>query len=835
LLLSVKDKCFVKAEKDEKPLSLALSLSVGAMTVLGSIVIGLRHSEPWLPLLAAIVPAMSFLVTDVWKVARLNWWVANAITVLAVGWSLRSFLPLSSEEKLMAIASMICLLQIVLMFQEKTPRIYWHLVVLSVLQVVVASALDLGAHFVPLIVLFLAIGLATLILLAVYREVTAPRAEKSSFFQSWRGKSLLSRQQPAGREKLPAKAEDPSHRLASQAAMLLSREPRLTAMEHGEKSLLANFPTRLLMGNTLLLSAATLLLAMVFFYSTPRMKEVFRPEGGSLRGAATGFQPEVRLPRNGRIHLSNRPVMRVQLSRMSDRQPVELAGEPYFHGAILSEYVTDESGSRWVEASLMPTITGGRGLLRAVPQTSGTLVRQDIILESNAGRRFAINPVLSLPDEAIPAFGAPHRGRSDRGQHSRYAWATPAIISRTQVKAIPNPNRRITALDEIAFIAERSLATKFNAEQFPRLKQIADEELEQHQLSEGSTFNKAMALERHFLTIGSYDYTLNLDFTGEGIDPIEDFVANVKAGHCEYFASALVMMLRSQGIPARLVRGYRGGTYNSVGKYYLVQERNAHSWVEAWLPNDELPPGENAGVLSEGGAWYRLDPTPGLNNQIVLEDPDAWDRMAQAFDYVELLWRDYVLSLNSSRQEEMVYAPLTAQAGALPQWTEFKGPLGFMRKMGALVGIDMWPRTGRGARAFEGWAAIFVIVGLVALVASIGIARGLWGVIFRWRKNKHSIAANRSPAFYRRLERLLARVAVMRGGGETAREMARVAEAKFAVAEGAQAVAALPEQLVAAYYRVRFGGGCLDKVESDGIEQSLHEIELVAARMKRKR
>src|SRR5207248_1702340 len=125
-------------------------------------------------------------------------------------------------------------------------------------------------------------------------------------------------------------------------------------------------------------------------------------------------------------------------------------------------------------------------------------------------------------------------------------------------------------------------------------------------------------------------------------------------------ASALAMMLRSQDIPARLVRGYKGGTFNTVGRYYLVQERDAHSWVEAWMPNEAVST-ELAGAPSDGGAWYRFDPTPGRINQLSIEQPGMGEQIAQAFDYVELLWRDYVLSLNTARQDEIVYDPLTAR------------------------------------------------------------------------------------------------------------------------------------------------------------------------------
>src|SRR5262249_34930911 len=78
--------------------------------------------------------------------------------------------------KLMAIGSMLCLLQTVLFFQEKTARIYWHLIVLSVLEVVVAAALDLGPSFVPLLVLYLAVGLGTLVLLCAYRETARAKS-----------------------------------------------------------------------------------------------------------------------------------------------------------------------------------------------------------------------------------------------------------------------------------------------------------------------------------------------------------------------------------------------------------------------------------------------------------------------------------------------------------------------------------------------------------------------------------------------------------------------------------------------------------------------------------
>jgi hypothetical protein len=77
-------------------------------------------------------------------------------------------------------------------------------------------------------------------------------------------------------------------------------------------------------------------------------------------------------------------------------------------------------------------------------------------------------------------------------------------------------------------------------------------------------------------------------------DPIVDFLTLHQEGHCELFASAMALLARAQGIPARVVTGYRGGDLNRVGGYTVVGERNAHAWVEAWVD----------------GRWRTFDPTP---------------------------------------------------------------------------------------------------------------------------------------------------------------------------------------------------------------------------------
>jgi hypothetical protein len=92
------------------------------------------------------------------------------------------------------------------------------------------------------------------------------------------------------------------------------------------------------------------------------------------------------------------------------------------------------------------------------------------------------------------------------------------------------------------------------------------------------------------------DFSYSLDDLPTSREPLEEFLFEARRGNCEYFAAAMVVMLRMAGIPARVVAGYHGGAYNESGGYYVVRQSNAHVWVEAW---DE-----------DESSWRRYDPTP---------------------------------------------------------------------------------------------------------------------------------------------------------------------------------------------------------------------------------
>ena len=121
-----------------------------------------------------------------------------------------------------------------------------------------------------------------------------------------------------------------------------------------------------------------------------------------------------------------------------------------------------------------------------------------------------------------------------------------------------------------------------------RISQLA----EQITASSPSNYEKALAIEQYLRT--HFGYTLQLP-RARPQDPLANFLFERKQGHCEYFASSMAVMLRTLGIPSRIVNGFRGGEFNDLTGQYVVRASNAHSWVEAYFP---------------GFGWISFDPTP---------------------------------------------------------------------------------------------------------------------------------------------------------------------------------------------------------------------------------
>lgn len=190
----------------------------------------------------------------------------------------------------------------------------------------------------------------------------------------------------------------------------------------------------------------------------------------------------------------------------------------------------------------------------------------------------------------------------------------------------------------------------------------------------------ARAIDNYLHSGGRFEYSLTLKRDDPNLDPIEDFLLNVREGHCNRFATALTLLLRSQGIPARIVLGFEGLESNGDGSY-VVRQANAHSWVEALIRRPS-PDGEPT------WHWLTLDPSPPFQRAAVVES--AWVRwVGELGRDIVIFLRSFILELNADRQDKAREA-LAALSPTIwgPQLIEFLStPLGWATVCAPIFGV----------------------------------------------------------------------------------------------------------------------------------------------------
>lgn len=259
----------------------------------------------------------------------------------------------------------------------------------------------------------------------------------------------------------------------------------------------------------------------------------------------------------------------------------------------------------------------------------------------------------------------------------------------------------------------------------PRIPRLAQEIT----ASADNSYDKAIAIEQYLRT--RFGYTLELSRTAPR-DPLAEFLFERKQGHCEYFASSMAVMLRTLGIPARIVNGFRTGEFNDITSEYIVRAANAHSWVEAYFP---------------AYGWVSFDPTPAGT----LGTRAGLSRVMLYVDAVASFWREWVVNYDVVHQRTLAQA--TARGGR--RWLEQVRRWG-RRHYAALLAsarraqqnITESPRS---------WS---LAGGLITATLLLAInARRLWRWARRQRLVNHPEEAPRLAAaiWYERMVRLMAR------------------------------------------------------------------------------
>jgi hypothetical protein len=323
---------------------------------------------------------------------------------------------------------------------------------------------------------------------------------------------------------------------------------------------------------------------------------------------------------------------------------------------------------------------------------------------------------------------------------------------------------------------------------------------------------RARFMEQQFLQSEEFSYQLGGTVRDYDLDPLEDFIAHNPKGHCEYFAGALALMLRSVGIGARVIIGFKTEAAGSNASC-IIRQSDAHAWVEVYVPPETMPQ-RTTGNYSQWwqhGGWLRLDPTPAPQSSAIMTALTLgwsdWSRAIQSF------WNEYVLNMTPNVQSYWIYDPLY-RAGQFivhrifswEQWKEFfSDMMWYYRSF-----FSDAPQQER--RMWDGFYLLppFVILGLLGLAS--------WRLTSMLRSSRKRSAEEMrrriTIEFYLRMERMLAKIGLVRRSSLTPLEFAR--QSSFA---------SLMLPVVEAFYRVRFGDTVLTEEESKSILQTLEQLE----------
>jgi len=775
-----------------------LQIGIAAESVLAAGMFGMGHQSAAVSVVAMILAASSVYFADMTGWLRLRGRATNLAAGVALLLALWDWNRVGEERQLLAIANLLLYLQVVLLYQHKTRRTYGLLQLINLQLVAVAAALNSELIFGLTLLVYLAVALGCLSLAFLHAERR-------------RRETLIHELAEAERASRPGKKWP----LALESVVLPQPES-----ETKPRVWLLPMVTRLIG-----LAACTIAFAAVVFVAIPRAPrdETIEAPIGTLAGTSQiGATPEVKLGQSGPLLENSEGVMRVRFFDADTEEPYTLLEDPYLRGYVLTRY----RNGTWQQEPYSNSYALQPMDAIAYSASRG-FVREDIIIEPfYTNVLFCVYPIRGVVSGTGLRFDR-YRHTLLREPHRRNTQFTFSLLTSgfedgrptrmmpagTELERYPDLMAMLTMIPESARDALQSEAQRAFAG-----------------LATTDPYARIEALERYFTDSGRFRYTLDRpEWSGRG-DPVVDFLEQHREGHCEYFASALTMMLRSQGIPARMVVGYRGGEWNPLGGFYQVRQLHAHAWVEAYLAPRSLPPEiDREKSKWAAGAWVVLDPTPQASaGTTSFASWFNFPTLRQFTDYLQFVWSSYVMGMDHRRQQENVYEPaLRAAIAAAENLSRPEFWRGMGRQIWNFFTSGKWFSWQAGLLGMAATAALIVLWRLGRRFRTL--ARG-W--LARWQR---ACARRRSEVdFYRRLEKLMRRARLSRRPGQTQREFAESVRAWLSESgPAAQRVAQVPMRVVDAFYGVRFGGRRLDNRQLEAVEQSLDQLEAALQRTTR--
>lgn len=528
------------------------------------------------------------------------------------------------------------------------------------------------------------------------------------------------------------------------------------------------------------LAIVTFSLTLVIFFALPRIGVGMMQKTSGPGLKTTGFSERVDLGTIGSIKQDPQIVMRVELPD----QPASGHDSVYLRGLAYDRY----DGRAWSTSSSyrrhLNVIENGTFLVDSSgPRRDGHtshLTQQDILLEAlDTSVLFAAPFAESLSGEFM-TVQIDHMG----GLHLPYHNVSRVRYSVTSRTHEVSPEEQSAPMRDYSRpVYDRYLQTPVFS---PRVAELAN-----HVTQQAATpFEKVVAIQQHLLR--SYQYSLDIETT-QSESPIEDFLFERKTGYCEHYATAMVMMLRAIGIPARLVTGFLATEWNDFGNYFTVRQRDAHAWVEVYFPRS---------------GWVSYDPTPVAAASV---PSSRWEALYRLSESLRLHWdrlfihysaRDQLALLQGIRENgDVLRDRLSPWISALT--VPFSEVFGSIMQAGRAITF--------GARELLITLCVF---GLAVILLMIRDRLALWATTHLPQSRRHLAIVH----LYNRMLRILAKHGMNKSPTSTPHEFLRKIE------QERQAARPIVDAVTELYCQSRYGGTALSHDALLGIAEQIGQL-----------
>lgn len=812
----------------DRRLQTTFLISIGLLTGFAGLILSASLSRIFPAAFSPLVAACALYYVDHSGRRLFSTLLANLFGLGALAVAIYSFTD-SNLQRLAAGTDFLVFLTWIVLGMQKTPRQYWWLAALSVLQVTTAGVLTASVGFGTALFLMSLLMIWTLAVFSLYRAAlwhnqnAAAIAVQSAVRRSPR---------IAGRQRIlqflrgflgfpvkpvPAAAADPS------AARVLVR--------HG----LDKDPAELWTGWRFCLSmlgswCISVFVGLCVFAVFPRIwvsggLGLVEGTGGGVSGnRQTGFADSVQLGQTGSLLQSNRLAFTFQVRSLPGLSP-----EPV--ETLLTSLQTDEFRLRGL---VFAGYDRGRWIATSpendVPDENRPFPQMGAFHEITLTAQQAHSRVVLAPHPVVRVTPPAGRSINQRSLGNMLTWfgpgsnaapsgpvtivvECPSLVAQPEV-AWPfwqvDPRMPASVQEHtVARLNQQARKYYWKAGQSGALPELF--ELARQLRGTGRRMVSEAACLRRTLEwlspANGFRYTLDQPSVPFSKDPIEHFLFETRAGHCEYFASAAVLLLQSMDIPARLVTGYSGCEWNPEKKHYEVLERHAHAWGEAWI----------------GGRWVAFDPTP-MAARFDSRRSVAERSLLSGFQAVITdFWKGSVNSMTAERQRELVAPFLQAARDVLERFRR-QGIWPFIREFFAAL---LAPSSGRlTLRSAAAWILLITCTGLAlrGLRASAGrrLLRGFRDRFFTSGRNARSVIR-----FYSQFCELCERAGLSISPAATARENAEAARIAFEPRLSQAGLDDLPGRIATAFNRVRFGHGLLTGEEANTLGNDLQRFATV--------